>query len=199
MRGAKSIGGATGDVAITVSGWIESETYGIYMYRTATAVSAEFDTAVTRTGAKTLKLSTTDTTGRVGATFGYNTIPPGTLTISVLRKYGIPVKPATEYTLSCYAKTVNVVVNGVFIPTYYFTAAGARSIGAISNKLSAGDHDWTLITVTFTTGASDVWLVFNLYNFAPGNVSDAWWDVNSMTLVETAATRTLASARNPVV
>ena len=37
------------------------------MTRVATNVSAEFDTAVTRTGTKTLKLSTTNTTGRLVA------------------------------------------------------------------------------------------------------------------------------------
>lgn len=57
-----NIDSATGDIARTTSGFIEDAKYGWYVTRVTTAVSAEFDTAVTRTGTKTLKLSTTDAT-----------------------------------------------------------------------------------------------------------------------------------------
>lgn len=173
IPGAKSIEGATGDTARTTTGWIESVKYQFYLTVFATAGSAEFDTAITRTGLKTLKLSTTDATGRIyidGATGNNNG--------------GIPLrlKPSTAYVFSCYVKTTNAAANSVYCRVYD---------GAISQDTSklAGTNNWTLLTKSFTTGASLGVGYLNLYNVIAGNISDAWFDVNSLTLIETGITR----------
>ena len=62
----RNIDGAVGDTPITSSGWIEDEKFGWYVTSVTANASAEFDTAVTRTGEKTLKLSTTDASGSIG-------------------------------------------------------------------------------------------------------------------------------------
>ena len=175
---------ATGDIARTTSGWIEDEKYRFYMSVAATAVSAEFDSAVTRTGKYTLKLSTTDITGKI-VTGLYTGLGVTTATEAVIKKYGIPVKASTSYRLKCYVKTNNVAANAVYLDGASFTADGTVVSGSsfITNKLS-GTEDWTLLTTTFTTPATAVYLsIRQLVNVA-GNISDAWFDVNSMTLEE---------------
>lgn len=52
-----------------------------------------------------------------------------------------------------------------------------------TNKLT-GTNDWTLLTATFTTGATAKFLRFAMFNDVAGNVCDARFDVNSMTLEE---------------
>lgn len=190
IPGAKSIEGATGDTARTTSGWIENEKFAWYAYQTSTAWSAEFDTAVTRTGAKTLKLSNTDTLGRVSA---YNWDIAG-----LFSKYLAKIKPSTEYTLNCWVKTTNVASLSAHLDCYEYNAAGVQGASNLTNRLS-GTNDWTLCTKTFTTAATAAFLLIGLNITVAGNVSDAWFDVNSMTLIETGVSRSAAVARNPVV
>ena len=167
LKGAKSIEGATGDIARTTTGFIEDAKYGFPMTTQATAVSGEFDTAVTRTGLKTLKLSTTDATGQVYIVVNSSEAGGG---------WKIVFQANTEYTFSCWVKTTNVV--SAYLRLY--DPSTARSTNAL-----AGTNDWTLCTVTWTTGAAPSFdsLEFHLNN--AGNISDSWWDVNSMTLVKT--------------
>lgn len=183
IPGAKSIEGATGDVARTTNGWIEDAKYGWRLDVVATAVSAEFDTAVTRTGVKTLKVSTTDATGRAGIqswTTGYEYLNP-------------PIKPSTAYVFSCWVKTNNVATNSVYLRTSIATSdRTTETQNAVSSALS-GTNDWTLLTISVTTDADAAFWRIQLYNVVAGNISDAWFDVNSMTLIETGITR------NPVV
>ena len=184
ILGTKSIEASIGDTAITASAWIEDEKYGWYMYRSATAVSAEFDSAVKRTGKFTLKLSTTDATGAVMA----DITPAGGL--ANCRKYAIPCKPNTTYVWKCWVKTNNVATNSAYLQLRTYTAAGVYTDNPASSLLS-GTNDWTLLTVSITTGATIVYLSPALRLYVTGNVSDAWFDINSMTL-------TAVLPRNPV-
>jgi len=176
------IDSATGDIAQTGNGaWIEDEKYGVLISRAATSISTEFDSAVTRTGRLTLKLSATDITGKAVA---YNGLGSGaTNTVSNLTKYGIPVKPSTSYIMKVYAKSTNAPVNGIFVNIATYDVSGTRKETAQSNKLT-GTADWTLLTTAFTTGATSVFFTYGLNNATAGNISDAWFDVNSMTLEE---------------
>jgi hypothetical protein len=176
----RNIDGAVGDVAQTGTGWIEDEKYGFGLVRTATAVSAEFDSAVTRTGRLTLKLSTTDATGNLlVATMGTTGASLG----ATASKYGIPLKPSTTYRLSCYVKTS--AVGSVTLGIHEHNSTGTRlATGSFTTSALTGTNDWVLLTKTGITNASTAFANLILNNPGTGGASDAWFDVNSMTLEE---------------
>jgi len=177
------IDSATGDIARTTSGWIEDEKYGWYAMQYATAWSAEFDTAVTRTGAKTLKLSTTDITGRVRVS--HSTQSGSTNVVVSDLKHLIDCKPNTSYKFNCYVKTNNIATNSAFI----YIAEYNNLVWVKDNESSrlSGTNDWTLLTKSFTTGATINKLKIVTFLNVAGNISDAWFDVNSMTLEEVSS------------
>ena len=175
------IDSATGDVAVTTSAAIEDAKYGWFNLVTATAVSAEFDSAVTRTGRLTLKVSTTDVTGRTevwSALTSNGTVNAGS------QKHLIPLIPGTTYKLTCYVKTTNAVASGVKIAFGVFASDLSAVQTYSSSFVAAGDHDWAKLTIDFTAGATEVYGVIKLSNRTAGNISDTWFDVNSMTLEE---------------
>jgi hypothetical protein len=175
------IDSATGDIARTTSGWIEDEKYGLTLAKTAGSASAEFDSAVTRTGRLTAKLSTTDTSG---TGYLYNGLGiGGTATLPNLLKYGIPIKASTAYKLTCHVKTDNVAASGAYIQFTSYDSAGTRKDNTASSKLS-GTNDWTKIELSITSNATAAFMTFGLFNSVAGNISDAWFDVNSMSLSE---------------
>lgn len=187
IPGAKSIEGATGDIAVTTDNtWIEDEKYHWFVDRIATAISDEFDTAITRTGAKTLKLSATDATGS-------QAVYIGGLTLASYSKHAPILKPSTEYTLNCYVKTTTAVTNSIYLDVLVFNTAGTQ-VGSTytTNKLS-GTNDWTLCTITFNSGVGGVYGRIRCTMYPAGAIMDAYFDVNSMTLIETGV------SRNPVV
>ncbi len=182
IKGAKSIEASTGDTARTTSGWIEGQKYGWYAQNVATAWSAEFDTAVARTGLKTVKLSTTDITGK---TYAMNN--PNDYSAAGMYKHCVHIKPSTAYVFSCWIKTTNVTINNdVLWIEQYDSAAG---LGSSAGAYMTGTNDWTLKTVSFTSDADACYLMIYLQASRAGNVSDVWFDVNSMTLDATAITR----------
>jgi len=174
-----NIDSATGDIARTTDWWIEDERYGMYYDSIAWTSSGEFDSAVTRTGRLTLKLSTTNAAWSTGINsyWVYGAWAFG------IQKYLFPCKPSTKYRLRCFVKTTNAATNSVFIQFREFTAGIVAWTATPSNTLT-WTNDWTLCTVTVTTGASSVYMGYNLLNFVAWNVSDAWFDINSMTLEE---------------
>jgi len=178
----RNIDGAVGDVAITTNGAIEDEKFGFGIVRAATAVSAEFDSAVTRTGRLTLKLSTTDATGNLLAATMLTT---GANLAGSSLKYGVSIKPSTTYRLSCWVKTNNTAANSTYLAIHEHNSVGARlATGSFTTSRLEGTNDWTLLTKTATTNASSAFANIVLLNQGTGNVSDAWFDVNSMTLEE---------------
>jgi hypothetical protein len=188
IPGAKSIEASTGDTARTTDGWIESEKFGWCTINSAGTMSYEFDTAVTRTGTRTLKVSTTNTSGR-GRADGNTADTP--------LKYTFPIKPSTSYILRCFAKTTTVAADSVYMLMGQLTSADAfiATIGT-TNKLT-GTNDWTLLTSTFTTHATAAFGYLSCRNIVAGNISDAWFDVSGMTLVQTGVTRNaLTQVRN---
>jgi hypothetical protein len=177
----RNIDQATGDIARTTNGWIEDEKYGWFATQYAAAWSAEFDSAEARTGRLTVKLSTTDTTGRVRASHSLNS--GASNTTAARSKYEIPLKPSTPYKLSCFVKTNNVAANSVFVTIFLQNVSYVYTQAATTNKLS-GNNDWTEVTASFTTGSTIVTGRIELFNDVAGNISDAWFDINSMTLEE---------------
>jgi len=175
------IEGTTGDVASTAAdGWLESEKFNWWLYRFGGTWSCEFDTAVTRTGTRTLLIQATDATGR-GAV--YNSIANG-VTVARLYKHCVHVLPLTSYTLNCYVKTTDAAASSVFVFTNQYNAAGTKGTVTSSNKLT-GTNDWTLCTLTHTTDADARFLEIGLIiNVASATLQSAWFDVNSMILIK---------------
>ncbi len=196
IPGAKRIEGATGDTARTTSGWIENEKYHYYAISIATAVSAEFDTAVTRTGTKTLKLSATDTTGAV-YTLNLGGTAGASVAVALLQPHAIVIKPSTSYVFTVYAKTLNAVANSPYAQLVQFNSAGTRGTITPTNKLS-GTNDWTLLTASFTSDATATYMVILLGFYVAGAVMDTWFDVNSLTLTEVKPRTVLTYPRTPV-
>jgi len=179
-----NIDSAEGDIARTTDWFIESETYGCYLNITANAVSTEFDTAVLRTWTKTLKLSTTNATGRASVNMNLWTFNGATPWINLLSKHGIPIKWSTKYKYAVWAKTTNAATNSVYFQFIEYNSAWTRGTITTSGTRLTGTTDWTLITGVITTWATAVYGSISLNNIVAGNTSDAWFDVNSMTLEE---------------
>jgi len=179
IPGAKSIEGATGDIARTTAGYIEDRKYIWFATGQANSWSAEFDTAVTRTGSKTLKMSNTDTSGRGWTSVG----DPMVLTFCPV------VKPSTEYTLNYWIKTNNVASASGGVKIDILNSVGGSGGSSTYSARISGTVDWTLVSTTFTTSSTTYYIGLNLLNNVAGNVSDAWFDCNSMTLVQSNVTR----------
>jgi len=182
----RNIDKATGDIAKTISGWIEAESYGWYAVNKAPSISSEFDSDVKRTGRLTLKLSTTDITGRNYTVWGASREPSTTEPLSSLTKYAIPIKSSNTYKINLYAKTNNVNTNAAKFGFRVYNNAGTRNdtVSSASNALS-GTQDWTLLTKNFISGSSDAWLTI-FPQIEVGNISDAWFDVNSIQITSVA-------------
>jgi len=172
------IDSATGDVARTTAGAIEDIKYKWVFGNAANGASGEFDSSVTRTGRLTLKLSTTDITGKARASTSDQTGSTNATNLS----NEIPILPSTSYRFNCYVKTNNLTTNSLFTNLIFLGATGTwLSLDVTTQKLS-GTNDWTLLTKTFTTPATAYYLrIIHEINVA-GNISDVWFDVNSMTL-----------------
>ena len=182
----RTINGATGGIAITGAGWLESnESLGYYLRVNASAVSAMYDATVLRTGTKTLKLSNTNVSGA-----GYISMNPGgngNLSVSEMTKYLIPVKSSTAYVFNIYTKTNNSV--GSFVSLYGYDAAGTATLLGVSNTVTgttSGATEWQVLTKSITTGASTVYILPTYRNSTAGNISDNWFDINGQTLDELA-------------
>ena len=179
-----NIDSATGDIASTTTNtWLESNTaLGLRNLITAWA-SNEADTAVTRTGTKTLKLSTTNATWLTTVVM----LPDWLVSpITGGVENGFVVKPSTKYKLSCWVKTNNVAAASTYINfTRERNASGTIVWSNTLTNTLTWTNDWTLLTCTKTTAATAVYSsIFIVWAWVTGNTWDAWFDVNSMTLEE---------------
>ena len=178
-----NIDSATGDIAQTASGWIENEKFWFNAREFATSTSAEFDSAVTRTGRLTLKLSTLDATWRIrcfpAPQSNYSTAATN-LTYS---HYYIPCKGSTKYRYSIWIKTNNVAASSTFARFTQLNSSGT-SVATTTTTLISGTTDWTRYSGDFTSTATSVFIWFEMSTDVAWNIWDAWFDVNSMTLEE---------------
>jgi len=165
---------ATGDTPITTNGWIEDEKYGWYMTKAGT-VSAEFDSAVTRTGLHTIKLSATDTDGNLSVSSAETTTS----------NHLISVKGSTMYRLQCYVKTNNVGTNGSYLDIRQYKDDGTITVSITATNKLSGTNDWTLCTISFTTDSLTTKCVVRCHNNVVGTISDAWFD--NITLEEVSS------------
>jgi len=187
----RNIDQATGDIARTTNGWIEDEKYGVFLKVQSNNASAEFDSVVTRTGRLTLKLSNTS----VGGACFAEAVDGGGDTYDGNRSKLIPIKASTNYKLTVYAKTFNAAANSVYIQgkTWDSNFTNRATLSPSIIKLS-GTQDWTKLELPFKSGASQVYFTWTVVNFVAGNISDAWFDVNSMTLEEVSTINNTSSS-----
>jgi hypothetical protein len=162
--------------ATTASNWIDGTAAGSasngnykwFLLRNVTAVSAQFDTSNFHSGTASLKLSTTDTTGRLLVKLTQGTI---------YRNHLVPVLPSTTYVISAWIKTNNAAsgsVNGTWIRY-------AQDLSTIGSNFTLfgtnnGTQTWTYQETSITTGATDKYMDLRLNNNTAGNISDAWFD-----------------------
>lgn len=171
----------------TVSTWINGsaagsatqDEYGWYLNSFATANSTAFEV---RNGRNTLRVSNTNTTGRtiVGSA---NALTPATYAGG--SKYKIPLLPNTSYTISAGIETYNVPASGVWVTVVTFNGDNTTRVEYDTARLT-GTNERSVITSTFTTGASTGFGYILLRNAVAGNICDAWFD--SITLTPTSNT-----------
>ena len=177
-----NIDSATGDIAQTASGWIEDEKYGFYAREQATSTSAEFDTAVLMTWAKTLKLETLDATWNIRCFPAPLTNYSTAATNLANSHYFIPCKGSTKYRFKLKAISTNLISSG--FQAYLQEMNSSWTAWATSTTINI---TWTtaetIYTVVWTTAASAVNLWFFFW-ISAWNIASVSIDVNSMTLEE---------------
>lgn len=162
----------------TAAGSATNDLFGWAGLRNATGVELRFDPTVKYSGSYSLKLSTTDTTGRCLAR-----LRPSATAANAL-KYCVRVAPNTSYIVTARIKTNNVVATtgGTWVR---LDGAGA-GIGSDFSLWTGNSstQDWTLKTTTITTGPTDAFAdIYLVITNSAGNVSDAWYDDISITPV----------------
>ena len=170
------IDSATGDIAITDSGWLEDKKYGWYAQRKTSSISAKIDNSVLYEGHKTIKIEKTSDTG--------------TVYLSLINREGgsagnskhlLPVKPSTEY-------KVSVVVKGENITNLGFIWQGHTDLFSRINYTTAtsknGTYDFSLVEYTFTTQSTAVFLNLMFRIDVAGNGQKAWIAPYSLKLEE---------------
>lgn len=151
-----------------------TNTYGWWMSVRASGVSAQFDTSTLfGDSAASLKLSTTDATGRCRV---FNCIASaGNITAnSTNQPYLIPAMPNTSYTFMAYCKTNNVASGGALIEIVELNSSFTVGASNASNALT-GTNGFTLLTVTVTTASTCAYIAVDMQNATAGNISDAWF------------------------
>lgn len=187
------IDSAVGDIARTTSGWTEDEKYGIYFTLDAANASAEFDSAITRTGRLTAKITTSSATGKGRFVIGSGSGTGSSLSATNLGRWGIVIKPSTQYKLSLAIKYNNLVSAGGVISLHEHNISGSRlAVNAIT--VISGNSDWVLKTITFTSNASSNYAVITFGAPAAGDAQEFWADINSMTLEEVSTITNSSSA-----
>jgi hypothetical protein len=163
----------------TASNWIDgtaagsatADQYGWWMYRTATAVAASFDSTISHSGKYSLKISTTDVTGNLFVSQD----GASSATVVNLSKYCVLLKASTKYRFSYWLKTNNTT-NVVGSLRQFDIAAVLGTV--ISPSTVSGTTDWTQYIVDFTSDADagGSYAKIVLYNNATGTIGDAWFD-----------------------
>ena len=167
----------------TAIGSSTQNNYGWTSIVSAGTRSLQFDNTVYKSGANSLKLSSSDTTA--ARSIGIQVRKDSSYSD------GIPIKPNTSYTFSCWYKTDTITnnnSNGLVINPQEDNAAGPL-VGHVSSY-KTGTNDWTAFGTTFTSGASSTYLDPQIK--IVGESGTAW--IDDVRLQQTA--RTTASARS---
>ena len=190
----KCIDSATGDIARTTSGWIEDEKYWLNFILWVASASTKFDSEVKRTWKFTLKISSNEN-WRWRVLFWVDATQ--SVSTSQLEKYWIPCKANTKYILKCYVKTQWATDRNIKISSY--NTSKIRQTETTSNSLN-WTNEWTLLTTTTTTWANSAYLAITFIQSSTWSISDAWFDINSMTLEEVVeTTNNTLTSKSPAI
>lgn len=169
---------ASWDIAQTSNWRIEDEKYWVYLQEPTWNASAEFDSSITRTWKFTLKMSNLNSTWTWQCFIN-----------SARNTANLIIKPNTKYKISCWARTYNVASNSAYIWTFELNSSLWWITSHTSSKLS-WTNDWTYIEDIFTSNASSYYLQIYMSNNVAWNISDVWYDINSLRLEEIIESQT---------
>jgi len=172
--------GATTGSAVWVDGSVAGSTndlFGWYKINGAGAFAASFDPTTTYQGKPSIKLESTNSTGRgrlLSAPTETNT------TAAIIAKYGIPVKPNTAYTLSANIKTAGADSASVRLIWLFYTGDGTQSGGGTGTN-QASTQDFTPVTERFVTASNTSFVVIKLDdNVATAVAHQTWYNQVSL-------------------
>lgn len=160
-------GTASGSSTDSASGWWASPR--------AAAIAVQFDTSTSHSGTASLKVSTTNTSGRARV-FNVKASAGAVTANSSNKPYLIAVLPSTSYTFTGWCKTNNVAASGAFIEIVEVNSSFAVGTSTGSTALSGTNSSWSQLSVTVTTASTTTYLAVDMQNATAGNVSDAWFD-----------------------
>lgn len=183
----------------TASGSTTDDTYGWAADMFAGATSVQFDGSTSKSGLYSLKMSATNSTGRVWVGIRPS-VAQREATIAEIQKYLIPVKPLTTYKVTFWIKTRNVATNSAFLTIAEYRA---NNVNVTNDSLKfSGTNEWTQVTMSFTTASNTTYIEPRLKLTVAGNVSSVWFDnivIQEVTTATTTCTsRTIASGRSVV-
>lgn len=175
----------------TAAGSATNTLFNWYKINGAGAYAASFDSSTTFQGKPSIKMESTNSTGR-GRLL---TAPTETsTTAAIIAQYGIPVLASTSYTLTANVKTAGVDTAAVRLIWLFYQADGTQSGGGTGAN-QATTQDFTPVSQAFTTGASTAYVVIKLDdNTATANVRQAWFNKVRLTAT-TPQVRAAASGR----
>lgn len=159
----------------TAAGSSSNSAFGWWVSPRATAIAVQFDATKSRSGSKSLKVSTTNTTGRARV-FNCKASGGSITGTSANQPFLIPVNPSTALTLVAWAQTNNVATAGVFIEIVELNSSFTVGTSTGSNTVTGTVSTWTQLTATVTVSATTRYIAVDLQNATAGNVSDAWFD-----------------------
>ncbi len=176
----------------TAGGSTTNDLFKWHYVNDAGTTSAQFDSTEKYSGGFSIKIDATDASGRGRVIYGSTNGTSASLSASMLKQYAIPVKPNTSYTLSYWAKSLNLAGNGR-ISVHQHTGGGTRlGITQPAGNLT-GTNDWTLLSGQFTTQATAKYLVFSC-EIATAGIQTLWFSDISLTET-TLPTRTATTTR----
>lgn len=168
--------------AQTADGWIDgsaagsatNNAFGWWASPRATGIAVKFDTVDFHSGTRSLKISTTDITGRARISCAKQSA--GNLTAgSSNSPFLVRCVPNANYTLTAWVKTNNVATGSATIALTELNASFAVGTNIALTSLT-GTNAWALVTASGTTTSTGAYLAVGMANDVAGNISDAWFD-----------------------
>lgn len=139
----------------TATGSATNDSYGWSYIVVAGTGSAQFDDSTSHSGKYSLKLSTTNATGKVLV----SPYQANTPSLEQISKRGAPIKASTKYKLSLWAKGSGLVASSGLCVGIEYDSTGAE-IAATTHTITmaTGAFGWTKYETVFTTALTAVWL-----------------------------------------
>lgn len=178
----KTVDSATWWVAITATWWVEGNaSLGLYGIITAGA-SISIDNTVTREWRKTLKLSTTNATGKALVVL----LPEWKISpITGTYENGIKLKPLTKYKFTIWMNTKNVLWSYINFVRERNSSWWIVWTNTLSTSVVWDSNGWVKQTIIKTTASGTTYSsIFLQWADIAWNIWDTWFDYQTATLEE---------------